>query len=168
MKKVCKCLILVVLGVIVGLCTGTQLTKLFPRNAILKEEPVPVKLEQPEFFLHDTPNDSLVLQACAYYGLKHDTIILTQAKLETGNYKSYQCRVNNNLFGLYNSAKMEYYMFNHWSESVLMYKKSIQRESRMRTNEDYFDYLVRIGYAEDPLYIDKLKRIIKKYKLEER
>ena len=49
-----------------------------------------------------------------------------------------------------------------------MYKESIQRESRMRTNEDYFDYLVRIGYAEDPLYIDKLKRIIKKYKLEER
>lgn len=155
MKKVCKCLILVVLGVIVGLCTGTQLTKLFPRNAILKEEPVPVKLEQPEFFLHDTPNDSLVLQACAYYGLKHDTIILTQAKLETGNYKSYQCRVNNNLFGLYNSTKMEYYKFNHWSESIEAYKKWIQY--RLKDEEDYYFFLSRIGYAEDPDYISKLK-----------
>lgn len=164
MEKICKYLILVILGMVIGIGFKNQVFK----NDILKEEPIPVKLEQPEFFLYDTPNDSLVLQACAYYDLKHDTIILTQAKLETGNYKSYQCRVNNNLFGLYNSAKMEYYKFNHWSESVLMYKKSIQRESRMRTNEDYFDYLVRIGYAEDPLYIDKLKRIIKKYKLEER
>ena len=154
MKKVCKYLILVILGVIVGICTGTQLTKLFPRNAILKEEPVPVKLEQPEFFLHDTPNDSLVLQACAYYGLKHDTIILTQAKLETGNYKSYQCRVNNNLFGLYNSAKMEYYKFNHWSESVEAYKKWIQYRYK---DGDYYMWLQTIGYAEDPDYISKLK-----------
>ena len=155
MKKVCKCLILVILGVIVGICTGTQLTKLIPRNTILKEEPVPVKLEQPEFFLYDTPNDSLILQACAYYGLKHDTIILTQAKLETGNYKSYQCRVNNNLFGLYNSAKMEYYKFNHWSESVEAYKKWIQY--RLKDEEDYYFFLARIGYAEDPEYIAKLK-----------
>lgn len=155
MKKVCKYLILAILGMIVGICVGTQLTKLFPRNAILKEEPVPVKLEQPEFFLHDTPNDSLVLQACAYYGLKHDTIILTQTKLETGNYKSYQCRVNNNLFGLYNSAKMEYYKFDHWSESVEAYKKWIQY--RLKDEEDYYFFLSRIGYAEDPDYISKLK-----------
>ena len=155
MKKVCKCLILVILGVIVGICTGTQLSKLISRNTILKEEPVPVKLEQPEFFLHDTPNDSLILQACAYYSLKHDTIILTQAKLETGNYKSYQCRVNNNLFGLYNSTKMEYYKFNHWSESVEAYKKWIQY--RLKDEEDYYFFLSRIGYAEDPDYISKLK-----------
>lgn len=159
MKKICKCLILVILGVIVGICTGTQLTKLIPRNTILKEEPVPVKLEQPEFFLYDTPNDSLILQACAYYGLKHDTIILTQAKLETGNYKSYQCRINNNLFGLYNSAKMEYYKFNHWSESVEAYKKWIQY--RLKDEEDYYSFLVRISYAEDSNYIKKIKNIAK-------
>ena len=155
MKKICKCLILVVIGVIIGICTGTQLSELIPKNTILKEEPVPVKLEQPEFFLYDTPNDSLVLQACAYYGLKYDTIILTQAKLETGNYKSYQCRVNNNLFGLYNSAKMEYYKFNHWTESVEAYKKWIQY--RLKDEEDYYSFLVRISYAEDPDYISKLK-----------
>jgi hypothetical protein len=156
MKKVCKYLILAILGMIVGIYVGTQLTKLFSRNAILKEEPVPVKLEQPEFFLYDTPNDSLVLQACAYYGLKHDTIILTQAKLETGNYKSYQCRVNNNLFGLYNSTKMEYYKFDHWSGSVEAYKKWIQYRYK---DGDYYIWLQTIGYAEDPDYISKLKFI---------
>jgi hypothetical protein len=160
MKKVCKYLILIVLSLIVGFYTGTQSSKLTPKNTILKEEePVPVKLKQPEFFLYDTPNDSLVLQACAYYGLKHDTIILTQAKLETGNYKSYQCRVNNNLFGLFNSSKMEYYKFNHWSESVEAYKKWIQY--RYKDEEDYYNFLNRIGYAEDSSYVSKLKWIKK-------
>ena len=28
---------------------------------------VPVKLQQPEFFLSDTPNDTLVYEACIYY-----------------------------------------------------------------------------------------------------
>lgn len=158
MKKVYKYLILAVLGII-GFYIGLQLSKFISRNTILEEEPVPVKLEQPEFFLYDTPNDSLVLQACAYYGLKHDTIILTQAKLETGNYKSYQCRVNNNLFGLYNSTKMEYYKFKHWSESVEAYKKWIQY--RYKDEEDYYNFLIRIGYAEDPNYVSKLKWIEK-------
>lgn len=126
-------------------------------NKKLIEEPLPIKLEQPEFFLYDTPNDTLILQACAYYGLKHDSIILTQAKLETGNYKSYQCKVNNNLFGLYNSAKGEYYKFNHWSESVEAYKNWIQY--RYKDGEDYYYFLTRIGYAEDPHYNSKLKWI---------
>ena len=103
-----------------------------------------------------------------YFGLSNVDIVVAQSILETGHYNSENCTKNNNLFGLYNSKRGRYYHFDCWWKSVLMYKESIQRESRMRTNEDYFDYLVRIGYAEDPLYIDKLKRIIKKYKLEER
>ena len=103
--------ILIIIGILCSFIIGYQLEKLVEKNKTIFN--VPVKLEQPEFFLYDVPNDSLVLQACAYYGLQHDTIILTQAKLETGNYKSYQCRVNNNLFGLYNSIKGEYYKFNH-------------------------------------------------------
>lgn len=133
-----------------------------------EEEKVPVKLEQPEFFLADTPTKELVKEACEYFELKYSEIVVAQSILETGHYNSNNCIKHNNLFGLYNSKSEQYYKFDKWWKSVLMYKESIQRESRMRTNEDYFDYLVRIGYAEDPLYIDKLKRIIKKYKLEER
>lgn len=121
------------------------------------EAPVPIKLEQPEFMLYKIPNDSLVFMACKYYGLEHDSIIVTQAKLETGNYQSYQCRVNNNLFGLYNSSKGEYFKFNNWWESIEAYKNMIQY--RLREGENYYSFLNRIGYAEDPNYTSKLKQI---------
>ena len=149
-------------------CTALQLGYKYYYAPDYEEEEVPVRLEQPEFFLADKPTKELVREACEYFGLSNVDIVVAQSILETGHYNSENCTKNNNLFGLYNSKRGRYYHFDCWWKSVLMYKESIQRESRMRTNEDYFDYLVRIGYAEDPLYIDKLKRIIKKYKLEER
>lgn len=36
---------------------------------------------------------------------------------------------------------------------------------RLRENEDYYHFLTRIGYAEDPQYITKVKGIVKRYKL---
>ena len=149
-------------------CTAMQLGYKYYYTPDYEEEELPIKLEQPEFFLANKPTKELVKEACEYFGLSNVDIVVAQSILETGHYNSENCTKNNNLFGLYNSKRGRYYHFDCWWKSVLMYKESIQRESRMRTNEDYFDYLVRIGYAEDPLYIDKLKRIIKKYKLEER
>ena len=149
-------------------CTALQLGYKYYYEPDYEEEELPIKLEQPEFFLANKPTKELVREACEYFGLSNVDIVVAQSILETGHYNSENCTKNNNLFGLYNSRQGRYYHFDCWWKSVLMYKESIQRESRMRTNEDYFDYLVRIGYAEDPLYIDKLKRIIKKYKLEER
>lgn len=149
-------------------CTAMQLGYNYYYEPDYEEEELPIKLEQPEFFLADKPTKELVREACEYFDLKHIDIVVAQSILETGHYNSENCVKHNNLFGLFNSRRNQYYKFDVWWKSVLMYKESIQRESRMRTNEDYFDYLVRIGYAEDPLYVDKLKRIIKKYKLEER
>ena len=34
---------------------------------------------------------------------------------------------------------------------------------RLRENEDYYQFLTRIGYAEDPQYITKVKGIVKRY-----
>lgn len=36
---------------------------------------------------------------------------------------------------------------------------------RLRENEDYYKFLNRIGYAEDPEYISKVKEIVNRYKL---
>lgn len=36
---------------------------------------------------------------------------------------------------------------------------------RLRENEDYYSFIQRIGYAEDPNYISKVKGIVKRYKL---
>ena len=124
-------------------------------------EEVPVKLEQPEFFLADTPTKELVKEACEYFGLKHSEIVVAQSILETGHYHSDNCVKYNNLFGLYNSRRAQYYKFDKWWKSVIAYRDMIQY--RLRENEDYYKFLTRIGYAEDPQYIVKVKGIVKRY-----
>lgn len=127
------------------------------------EDVVPVKLQQPEFFLYDIPNDSLIYQACIYYNIHNPQIVVAQSILETGYYRSEVCKRDNNLFGLYNSYKKEYFKFSHWSESVKAYKDMIQY--KYKENENYYYFLERIGYAEDSLYNVKLKKIIERYDL---
>lgn len=105
----------------------------------------------------DELNDSILYLALVHYDIKHPKAVLAQAKLESGNYTSYHCRVKNNFLGLYNSKKKEYFRFDHWTECVQGYKDMI--EYKLRDGEDYYDFLLRIGYAEDPSYIYKVKQI---------
>lgn len=120
---------------------------------------IPVKLEQPEFFLSDTVNIELLKDACEYYELEYIDIVITQAVLETGYFKSRVCKKYNNLFGLYNGYNRDYYKFRHWSESVQAYKELIQHRYK---NGDYYSWLEKIGYADDTHYVDKLKILNKK------
>lgn len=123
---------------------------------------IPVKLEQPEFFLVDSITAEAVKQACEYYGLTETSIVTAQSILETGYYRSYQCRVNNNLFGLYNSYTRDYFKFNHWTESVKAYYDLVQYRYK---DGDYYAWLEHIGYAGDTLYVQKLKYIQDRYEL---
>lgn len=105
--------------------------------------------------------------------LKHPEIVLAQSIKEAGwDYDSWNAIKRNNLFGLKggkkcNSNKYGYKIFNHWSESVLDYKNRIQ--NRYIEGEDYYQFLIRIGYfeTESTKYINDLKWIIKKLKLEQ-
>lgn len=120
-----------------------------------------VRLEQPEFLLSEEPDSALLIEALDYYGVKHPEIVYAQAILETGHFRSKVCREYNNLFGLYNSRTESYYKFDHWSESVVAYLDFIQ--DRYKPPNDYYKFLSDIGYAEDPEYINKLKRIVNQY-----
>ncbi len=101
-----------------------------------------------------------VLYMINYYDLKHADIVLAQSILETGYYTSTVCRNYNNIFGLYDSINNDYYKFNHWSESVLAYKKYVQR--KYNTDSCYYTFLKELPYAEDPMYINKIKKIVKR------
>lgn len=133
----------------------------------LEKEPelpkVEIKLEQPEFFLEDTPTKELLIKACAYYNIHHIDIVVAQAILETGYFRSENCKLDNNLFGLYNSNKKEYFKFDHWTSCVKAYRDMIQY--RYKENENYFMFLNRISYASDPDYIKKIKNIINRHDL---
>ena len=85
--------------------------------------------------------------------------VLAQARLETGWYKSRVAREDNNLFGLYDSKNKKYYKFKHWKESIDAYAELVQ--SKRRNNEDYEDFLNRIGYSESKNYTNVLKKMMK-------
>lgn len=82
-------------------------------------------------------------------------IVLAQAKLETGNFKSKLCKTHNNIFGMRKGNK--YRKYKNYTECVADYKRRI---SSKYTGGDYYDFINRLGYAEDKEYINKLKSII--------
>ena len=102
-------------------------------------------------------NDSILYLALVHYEVKYPKAVLAQAKLESGNYTSSHYRNRNNFLGLYNSRRREYFKFNHWSECILAYKDMV--EYKLREGEDYYQFLDRIGYAENPNYIRLVKQI---------
>ena len=99
-----------------------------------------------------------LLEVIREVGLSNGLIVLAQALLETGHFSSNVCKEYNNLFGLYDSKNKRYFRFNRWEDSVVAYQRMIQYRYK---GGNYFQFLKRIGYAEDPRYIVKLARMVK-------
>ena len=93
-------------------------------------------------------------------GIRHPKIVLAQAILETGWFRSPLCRNRHNLFGLTNPKAGKYYEFNHWTESVRAYYTKVQYKYK---GGNYLLWLHKIGYAEDPRYVREVIRILKKW-----
>ena len=103
-------------------------------------------------------SESSLKEVLDYYDIAFPEKVMAQAKLESGNFKSNICLCYNNLFGLYDSSSGDYYRFTTWQESVKFYKIKIQ--SKLKKGEDYYEFLERIGYAEDNNYIDKIEDVL--------
>ena len=93
-------------------------------------------------------------------GIQYPKIVLAQAILETGWFRSSVCRDKHNLFGLTNPRTGKYYEFGHWTESVRAYYTKVQYKYK---GGNYLLWLRDIGYAEDPGYICSLTQICRKY-----
>ena len=83
-------------------------------------------------------------------GILYPKVVLAQAILETGGFRSSLCRDRNNLFGLINPHTGKYYEFGHWTESVRAYLTKVQYKYK---GGNYLLWLRDIGYAEDPGYV---------------
>tara|TARA_R110002167_G_scaffold32683_7_gene105698 strand:- start:1051 stop:1440 length:390 start_codon:yes stop_codon:yes gene_type:complete len=106
-----------------------------------------------------------VLKELKKQDVKFPEIVLAQSLLETGWYQCTSCsRDVNNLFGLYNSREKEYFKYTNWKESIGGYKRGIQYKYFKKEYKDYYQFLDEIGYASDPQYTIKLRRLVKKIK----
>jgi flagellum-specific peptidoglycan hydrolase FlgJ len=96
-----------------------------------------------------------VLHEIKRQGIPHPAIVLAQARLETGNFKSDRCRRDHNIFGIKRGKR--YASYRNWQACVTDYK---QRISSRYQGGDYYTFLKRIGYAEDKKYQAKIQNII--------
>lgn len=91
-------------------------------------------------------------------GILYPKIVLAQAILETGWFRSSVCLNKHNLFGLTNPRTGKYYEFNHWTESVRAYYTKVQYKYK---GGNYLLWLDEIGYAENPMYKKAIYCILK-------
>lgn len=100
-------------------------------------------------------NEKNVLAELKKLNVPHTKIVLAQSKLESGNYKSKLTKTHNNIFGLRKGNK--YRKYNNWQACVKDYKKYISSKYK---GGDYYKFLEKLGYAENPNYTNLLKDMV--------
>jgi hypothetical protein len=103
-------------------------------------------------------------------GIIAPVIVMAQARLETGHFRSELCTWHNNLFGMkkarirpttaLGATDNDYAVYKSWYDSVKDMKLFQEWYlSRGRDLKDYFGFLASIGYAEDPHYLAKVREL---------
>jgi len=106
--------------------------------------------------------------------VKYPHIVLAQAKLESGHFTSKIFKQNHNMFGMrkahqrITSAQDEkdtYAFYRDWMDCV--YDYAMYQSSVMCSVSNENEYFAKLStrYAEDPMYVTRLKAIIEKEKL---
>ena len=105
--------------------------------------------------------------------IKFPHIVLAQARLESGNFKSNIFKENNNLFGMKEAKQristnkgtnLGHAKYENWKECVVDYALyQATYLSKFKTEEQYYSYLAD-NYAANGNYIKLVKKIAKDYK----
>lgn len=100
--------------------------------------------------------------------IRNRDIVISQAILETSWFQSNIFKENNNLFGMKRPRVREttvvgvnrgHAVYDHWTHSVDDYKLWYDFMTRNREYDNYYLFLIAMGYAEDRYYIPKLRII---------
>lgn len=157
-NRLCYLLIGLIIGVVITLVS-------IPRNIIKPSEnkicieiikdSVTTKDKNVKIAQTKPLNESSLKAELAKNNIPHANIVLAQAKLESGNFKSDLVRTHQNIFGL--KKGNQYRRYSHWTECVKDYKKCI---SNRYEGGNYYTFLNQIGYASHPNYTELLKDIV--------
>lgn len=157
-KEITNRLCYVLIGLFLGILISILLVpKISPKQDIKVEiiTKDSVKVTPKVESNNKTLNESNLKAELAKHKIPHSNIVLAQAKLETGNFKSDLVKSHQNIFGLKIGNK--YRKYAHWTKCVEDYNNRI---SKRYTGGDYYAFLNRIGYAENPNYTKLLKDMV--------
>lgn len=145
---------LLFIGIFIGVGIERHSPSSLPKKVIIEKNDTIITKDT--LYVMKVPlNEKNVLAELKKQKVPHAKIVLAQSKLETGSYTSKVCKTKNNLFGIRKNNK--YKSYKTWKESVSDYKKLISNRYK---GGSYYDHLIRIKYAEDPDYINKLKELV--------
>lgn len=109
---------------------------------------------------------SYIFILCLSHNIHHPEIVTSQFILETGYGKSNVFNTKNNLFGFF--YKGQYIHFKSHHDCLIYYKDwqtkhYVSNFKAKNPSKTYYDFLQWRGYAEDTLYIKKVKAIVRKH-----
>lgn len=148
---------------IVFVFSGFSFTAAVDFNNAVERIPVLLKAKQDEL------NEENLKAFIDQMHLQNKDIVFAQAILESGNFKSFICKSNNNLFGMRLAASRpttaiaeenNHAVYKDWQNSVIDYAMWQSSYARNLTKEQYLQLLGEM-YAEDPNYVNALKNLIK-------
>jgi uncharacterized FlgJ-related protein len=166
--KITKKTILVVFGL---LLTSSLLTLSFTVNKVndirfITEETKQIIIKQENEFSPEKLK-AYILEL----NIRFPHIVYAQALLESGEFKSHIFKENHNFFGMKQAKQRPttnkgtengHAYFANWRDCVVDYAfYQAAYLNDLRSEKEYFDYLGQ-NYAEDPMYVSKLKKIIEK------
>jgi uncharacterized FlgJ-related protein len=166
--KITKKTILVVFGL---LLTSSLLTLSFTVNKVndirfITEETKQIIIKQENEFSPEKLK-AYILEL----NIRFPHIVYAQALLESGEFKSHIFKENHNFFGMKQAKQRPttnkgtengHAYFANWKDCVVDYAfYQAAYLNDLRSESEYFEYLGQ-NYAEDPMYVSKLKKIIEK------
>lgn len=150
MKDFWRVISLLLIGVIIGFLIGQHYE--IPKHKSVTTIRDSVIFDTAYVQIHLTKEN--VLAQLNKYNIPHPDIVLRQSIHETNHYTSNVCRKYNNIFGIMKGGK--YVKYNSWNDCIKDYKNKISKRYK---SGDYYEFLTNLGYAEDPDYVIKLKKI---------
>ena len=108
------------------------------------------------------PSKEEFFRVCDSLKIHNKEVVWAQARLESGNFTSAHFKNRNNCLGIYDSKNHRYASFASWEDCVAAYKNKVQYRcpSENYTNDEYISWLIKIGYAQDPNYRSKIKKMM--------
>lgn len=159
---------IVLVSLAVAVVTGFAISPRASIRNLTQEEKVILIREYNQFSKHQ------LIQKIKELNFKYPHIILAQATLESGHFKSPIFLENNNMFGmkeafqrttLARGSNRGHAYYESWQEGLYDYALYYATYlSSIKTEGEYYEYLKQ-NYAEDPTYVQRLQSVIKNQNL---